>query len=112
VREKSPKRQSVVKPKSPAKSLPRARLAVKLQPGASRNAVIAKTGDEWKLAVTAPPVDGRANEACILLLSEVWGVRRSAITIVRGQTSRKKIVEIQSLAADEIERLLACRVVQ
>jgi uncharacterized protein (TIGR00251 family) len=85
---------------------------VKLQPGASRNAVAGKTGDQWKLVVTAPPVGGRANEACILLLSEVLGVPRSAVTIVRGQTSRKKILEIDGLAANEIERRLLGRVVQ
>jgi uncharacterized protein (TIGR00251 family) len=101
-----------VKIKPSARPIPRSRLAVKLQPGASRNAVVAKAGGEWKLAVTAPPVNGRANDACILLLSEVLGVPRSAVTIVRGQTSRRKILEIYGLTAEEIERRLMHRVVQ
>ncbi len=85
---------------------------MKLQPGASRNAVVGKSSGQWKLAVTAPPVDGRANEACVLLLSEVLGVARAAIRILRGQTSRTKILEIEGLAADESERRLMGRVLQ
>ena len=99
-------------PKNSPRPVLSSRLAVKLQPGASRNAITGKSGDEWKLAVTAPAVDGRANEACILLLSEVLGVSRSAIKILRGQTSRKKLLEIEGLAADEIERRLISRVLQ
>ncbi len=92
--------------KPPALAGPRCRLDVKLQPGASRNAVVAKTSGEWKLAVTAPPVDGRANEACIRLLSAVLSVPRAAVTLLRGQTNRKKLFEIEGLSAEEAEARL------
>jgi uncharacterized protein (TIGR00251 family) len=79
---------------------------VKVQPGASRNAIVGKSGDEWKLAVTAPPVEGRANQACIELVAERLGIPRSAVRIARGQSGRKKVLEIEGLPAAEIERRL------
>jgi hypothetical protein len=82
------------------------RLSVKVQPGASRNAVVGKNGEEWKLAVTAPPVEGRANQACIELVAERLGIPRSAVRIARGQSGRKKILEIEGLPIGEIERRL------
>ena len=83
------------------------RLSVKVQPGASRNAVVGRNGDEWKLAVTAPPVEGRANQACIELVAERLGIPRSAVRIARGQSGRKKILEIEGLPIGEIERRLS-----
>ena len=65
-----------------------------------------KNGDEWKLAVTAPPVEGRANQACIELVAERLGIPRSAVRIARGQSGRKKILEIEGLPIGEIERRL------
>jgi hypothetical protein len=85
---------------------PIVRLSVKVQPGASRNAVVGKNGEEWKLAVTAPPVEGRANQACIELVAERLGIPRSAVRIARGQSGRKKILEIEGLPIGEIERRL------
>lgn len=79
---------------------------MKVQPGASRNAVVGKNGDEWKLAVTAPPVEGRANQACIELVAERLGIPRSGVRIARGQSGRKKILEIEGLPIGEIERRL------
>lgn len=65
-----------------------------------------KNGDEWKLAVTAPPVEGRANQACIELVAERLGIPRSAVRIARGQSGRKKVLEIEGLPIGEIERRL------
>jgi len=67
---------------------------------------VGKNGEEWKLAVTAPPLEGRANQACIELVAERLGIARSAVRIARGQTGRKKILEIEGLPAAEIERRL------
>jgi uncharacterized protein (TIGR00251 family) len=85
---------------------PAAKLFVKVQPGASRNAIVGKSGEEWKLAVTAPPVEGRANEACIDLVAKRLGIPRSAVRIARGQSGRKKILEIEGLPIAEIEQRL------
>jgi uncharacterized protein YggU (UPF0235/DUF167 family) len=67
---------------------------------------VGKSGEEWKLAVTAPPVEGRANEACIDLVAKRLGIPRSAVRIARGQSVRKKILEIEGLPIAEIEQRL------
>jgi len=87
--------------------VPRARLAIKVQPGASRNAVVGKVGEEWKLSVTAPAVEGRANRACIDLLAGRLRVPRSAVRIQRGESSRRKVLEIAGLSITQIEQRLA-----
>ena len=73
------------------------RIAVKVQPGASRDRLIGKTGDEWKIALTAPPVEGRANRACTEFLARLLGLPRSAVTLVHGETSRRKLIQIDGL---------------
>ena len=81
-------------------------LALKIQPRASRTAVLGTHGRELKIAVTAPPVDSAANEALVRFLAEVLDCSKGAVRIVRGQTSRHKSVLVQGLAADEIARKL------
>ena|SRR5690348_4292973 len=73
--------------------------AVKLQPRARRNEVVGQLGDALKVNLTAPPVDGRANESCIEFFAELLGVPRSAITIVSGQTSRNKVLRVDGITA-------------
>lgn len=78
------------------------RISVKLTPKASKNTVIGWETDLFgkktlKCAVTAVPEKGKANKALIQLLSKHFGVSKSSITIVRGETSRLKIIEIQGV---------------
>ncbi len=73
-------------------------LAVRLQPRASSNEIVETIGDELKIKVTAPPVDAAANEALLKLLKEKLDCPRSALQLVRGQTSRHKVVFIQGLS--------------
>jgi uncharacterized protein YggU (UPF0235/DUF167 family) len=81
---------------------------VRVQPGARRAALLGRlSSGAWKLAVSAPPEDGRANEAVVELVAELLGVKRRQVSIARGASSRGKIVEIESLDADEAERRLA-----
>ncbi len=94
------------KAKSRAVPKLKARIAVKVQPGASANRLAAKTGDEWKITLTAPPVEGRANRACIEFLARLLRVPRSAVTIIRGETSRRKLVEITGMSQTEVESKL------
>ena len=82
------------------------RIAVKVQPGASRDRLIGKTGDEWKIALTAPPVEGRANRACTEFLARLLGLPRSAVTLVHGETSRRKLIQIDGLLPSEVESKL------
>ena len=78
------------------------RLRLKVQPRASRNEVGEPVGDQLKVRVTAPPVDHAANEAVLELLAQQLGVRRGTVQLVRGQTSRQKLVLVAGLTPDEI----------
>ena len=77
-------------------------LRVKLQPRASENKIDAPIGDELKIKVTAPPVDAAANEALIRLLAEVLNCPKGAVQLVRGQTSRHKVIWLQGLSANAV----------
>ena len=78
--------------------------AVKVQPRAKRNAIIGEVGDAMKLTLTAPPIDGRANEACIEFFANLLDVPRSSITIASGETSRNKVIRVTGMAAAEVRR--------
>jgi uncharacterized protein len=79
---------------------------VKVHPRAKKNAITGEVGDALKLALTAPPVEGRANETCIAFLAEVLNVPRSSVTIAAGKTSRNKVILVSGLSAMQVERQL------
>jgi hypothetical protein len=83
----------------------RATFAIRVSPRASKNAVGGVHDGALKIAVTAPPVDGEANEAIVKLLSKRLGVPKRAITIVSGATGRDKRVAIEGVTADAIRAL-------
>ncbi len=83
-----------------------ATFAVRVQPRARKNAVVGEIGDALKIALTAPPVEGRANQACIDFLAEFLKVPRSSVTIAAGETSRNKVIRITGMSADELRRRL------
>ena len=83
-----------------------ATLAVKVHPRAKKNAITGEVGDTLKLAVTAPPVDGRANQACIEFFANLLDVPRSSVTIASGETSRNKVIRVAGLSSEEIRRRL------
>ena len=74
-------------------------LAIKLQPRASANEVGEPLGEELRVKVTAPPVDSAANDALIQLLADHLGCARNRIELVRGHTSRHKLVKLYGLSA-------------
>ena len=74
-------------------------LAIKLQPRASDTGIGEPLGNELRVKVTAPPVDAAANEALIRLLAEQLGCPRSRVEILRGHTSRHKLIKLHGLAA-------------
>ena len=94
------------KQKNPAPFEPKARIALRVQPRASKDRVAGKTENGWKIALTAPPVDGKANQACLVFLSKLLHVPRTSIDIVRGETSRQKLVEVNGLSLSEVEERL------
>ncbi len=79
---------------------------VKVNPRARKNAITGVVGDALKLALTAPPLEGRANEACIAYLAEFLNVPRSSVTIAAGETSRQKLIRVAGLSAAQVEEAL------
>lgn len=76
-------------------------LHVKLQPRSSQNKIGEALGSELRIKVTAPPVDAAANEALLRLVAETLRCPRGAVQLIRGQTSRHKVLFLQGLTADE-----------
>jgi uncharacterized protein (TIGR00251 family) len=76
--------------------------AVKVHPRAKKNAVTGEVGDALKLALTAPPADGKTNEACIDFFSRLLKVPRSSVTIAAGRASRKKLIRVSDLTAQQV----------
>ena len=79
---------------------------VQVVPRASRTAVGPVVGERLRVAVTSPPVDGAANSAVIDALASAFGVRRSAIEILRGERGRRKTVRIAGATRAMLEKLL------
>ena len=78
-------------------------IAIKLQPRARKNAITGQVGDALKVSLTAPPVDGKANQACIEFFANLLKVPRSAVTIASGQSSRNKVIRIAGVSTEEIQ---------
>lgn len=82
-----------------------ARLAVRVHPGAQRNAIRGWQADgTLKLEVTAAPEAGRANQAVCALVARAVGVGRRQVTVARGETSRSKQIEIEGIETAELKR--------
>ena len=84
----------------------RARLAIRVQPRAARSEVVGAYGDALKVRLAAPPVDGAANDELIELLARTFAVTRRAITILAGEHSRSKIVEIEGVTDVAVRAIL------
>ena len=77
--------------------------AVKLHPRAKKNGVTGEVGDALKLSLTAPPVDGKANAACIRFFADLAGVPQSHVRIVLGLSNRTKVIEIDGPSQQALE---------
>jgi hypothetical protein len=83
--------------------------SIRIHPRARKNAITGVIGDALKLALTAPPVEGRANQAVIEFFAELFEIPRSSVTITSGETSRNKKVRIAGLTrAAIVARLSEC----
>ncbi len=79
---------------------------VRVQPGARRNEVLGFRDNILYARVTATPEKGRANQALLMLMADTLGISRSALSIIRGQTSRNKVMAIQGLSLEELKNIL------
>ncbi len=84
----------------------KARLTLKVRAGARKTGFSSQYGGAWKLDVAAPPVDGKANEAIIRFLARLAGVPSGAVRIVSGFTGSTKIVEVEGLDSEHLERAI------
>jgi uncharacterized protein len=73
------------------------RIEVKVEPRSSRKGIAGTMGSMVKVKLTAPPVGGAANEQLIEVIAEATGVKKSSIRIVRGLSSKKKVIEIKGV---------------
>jgi len=83
-----------------------AEIRVRVQPRARRAELVGERGGALVARVTAPPVDGRANDALCRLIAERIGVPRRRVTVVRGQSSRDKVVRVDGVGDADVRRSL------
>lgn len=81
--------------------------AIKVHPRARRNAITGTIGEALKVTLTAPPVDGKANQAVIQFFAELFAIPRSSVTIASGETSRNKVVRVSGISRAAVEQRLA-----
>jgi uncharacterized protein YggU (UPF0235/DUF167 family) len=92
------------KPSLPTQS----RISVRVTPRAARNEAVAYENSLLTLRLTAPPVEGAANEACCTYIAALLGVAKSLVTVASGGRSRNKIIAVAGLSPDAIaDRLTA-----
>jgi hypothetical protein len=86
-------------------------LAVRAQPGARKTAVTGVYGDgaaaQLKIAVQAPPLEGKANSALIAFLAETFGLTKNKVELVGGELSRSKVFLLRGVSLREVEALLS-----
>ena len=83
-----------------------ATLSLHVQPGAKKSECAGLHGEELKIRLAAPPVDGKANEALLRFLAQRLAIPRQQISLKSGQTSRQKVIEIESVTAERLATLL------
>jgi uncharacterized protein len=83
-----------------------ATLSLHVQPGAKKSECAGLHGEALKIRLAAPPVDGKANEALLRFLAQRLAIPRQQISLKSGQTSRQKVIEIESVTAERLATLL------
>jgi uncharacterized protein (TIGR00251 family) len=80
--------------------------AIKVHPRAKKDAVTGTLGDAFKLSLTAPALEGRANQACIEFFAELFRVPRSSVTIASGERSRNKVIRVDGVTEQHAKQSL------
>jgi uncharacterized protein (TIGR00251 family) len=81
-------------------------VAIRLQPRAKREEVVGERAGAIVIRVTAPPVDGKANAALCAFIAKAAGVSASSVDVVRGQTSRDKVVRVDGVTLQALRAAL------
>jgi uncharacterized protein (TIGR00251 family) len=81
-------------------------LPVIVLPRSSRNTIVGLQNNSLKIKISKPPVDGAANEACCRLLADHFNLPASKVTVVRGQSSRKKTVRLEGISPEDARKVL------
>ena len=84
----------------------KATLEIHLQPGAKRNEIVGFKEGVLYAKVTALPQKGQANRALVELMAQTLGILRSNVDIIRGQSSRSKVIAVQGLSGEEVREIL------
>jgi len=87
--------------------LSKVEISVRVYPNSARNEVVGVTSGVWQVRVSAPPVKGKANQELIAFLSRLLGVGKSRIGIIRGHTTRNKVIAISGLSQEDIMKRLS-----
>ena len=83
------------------------KISVQVYPNAARSEVAGFADGVLRVKVAAPPVKGKANRELIAVLSQALGTDRGKLSIIKGQTSRSKIVAVDGLSREEITKMLS-----
>src|SRR3989442_2512268 len=82
-------------------------ISIRVQPRASRNAVVGWTGDTLNIQLTAPPVEGAANAICLEFIADLLDLPQAQLEILQGVRSRNKVIRITGLTPDEVRARLS-----
>ena len=83
------------------------RFSVRVHPRAKKNDITGELGEALKVSLTSPPIEGRANEACIEFFAKLLKVSRSSVTIASGQSSRNKVIRVAGVSGEELRKRIA-----
>nr|WP_320115266.1 DUF167 family protein [uncultured Desulfuromonas sp.] len=82
-------------------------IALFVQPRASKNSLCGLQGDELKVRLTSPPVEGAANKLCCTFFAKLLGVSKSSVTVLRGEKSRHKQVVVEGVSLETVKQRLS-----
>jgi uncharacterized protein (TIGR00251 family) len=80
--------------------------AVRVHPRATKDAITGELGDALKLSLSAPPIDGRANQACIDFFAKLLKVPKSSVTIASGASGRNTVIRVAGVSAEYVRERL------
>ena len=83
------------------------RISLHVYPNAPRNQVVGFSGGVLGVKVAAPPLKGQANRELVAFLSQLLGVSRGSLAILKGHTSRNKLIAVSGLSREEVIRRLS-----